>query len=213
MPPDEKDIQKYVLNTQRGSTQGVARRDALHRHRCSEAVSPTNMGHISLCSDAGASSVRVSRSPVWPCARLPFSPELSYLPPLTLTRHIGRSSSTQATNFPPLCLVAITSRVTRLEGSLSVRAPSRHAHVHPHQRSFAADWALRHLSRTIAASALVAAWHRSVRLGVDEADNARCLATDGRFGSLQPARSKMRVGERYHGCGRRSDRCGSASVG
>ena len=65
MPPDEKDIQKYVLNTQRGSTQGVARRDALHRHRCSEAVSPTNMGHISLCSDAGASfSVRVSRSPV-----------------------------------------------------------------------------------------------------------------------------------------------------
>ena len=53
MPPDEKDIQKYVLNTQRGSTQGVARRDALHRHRCSEAVSPTNMGHISLCSDGG----------------------------------------------------------------------------------------------------------------------------------------------------------------
>lgn len=71
--------------------------------------------------------------------------------------------------------------------------------MHPHQRSFAADWALRHLSRTIAASALVAAWHRSVRLGVDEADNARCLATDGRFGSLQPARIKMRVGERYHG--------------
>ena len=50
---------------------------------------------------------------------------------------------------------------------------SRHVHAHPHLHMATADWALLHLGRAIAARALVAAWHRNVRLGVSEADDAR----------------------------------------
>ena len=97
----------------------------------------------------------------------------------------------------PGTYVAVTSLTLRM---WAVRRPptsanSRYPHVHPHVRRVAADWALLHLGRAIAASALVAAWHRGVRLGVDEADNARHLATDGRLGNLWTAGVKLRVGE------------------
>ena len=80
---------------------------------------------------------------------------------------------------------------------------SRYPHVHPHQRRNAADWALLHQGRAITASALVAAWHRDVRLRVTEADDARRLATNGRLGYLWTAGVKLRVSERRHGGGRR----------
>eukprot|EP00964_Phaeocystis_antarctica_P009677 scaffold5275_cov60-Phaeocystis_antarctica.AAC.1 len=69
--------------------------------------------------------------------------------------------------------------------------------------SISADWALLHSGRAMTTSALVTAWYRDVRLGVGEADGARRLATDGRFGSLRTAGVKLRVGERRHGDGRR----------
>ena len=43
--------------------------------------------------------------------------------------------------------------------------------MHPHLHRSAADWALPHLGRAVAARALVAAWHREVRLGVGKADD------------------------------------------
>ena len=43
----------------------------------------------------------------------------------------------------------------------------------------ATDQTVTHLGRAIAASALVAAWDGGVRLGVDKADDARRLTTDG----------------------------------
>eukprot|EP00964_Phaeocystis_antarctica_P147724 scaffold114398_cov67-Phaeocystis_antarctica.AAC.3 len=84
--------------------------------------------------------------------------------------------------------------------------------------------AILHLSRASAASALVAARSREVRLGVGKADNARRLATDGRLGSLRPAGAELSVGERRHGGAqrrrpvqrhrsRRGHECGIASVG
>eukprot|EP00964_Phaeocystis_antarctica_P023496 scaffold13134_cov69-Phaeocystis_antarctica.AAC.5 len=56
---------------------------------------------------------------------------------------------------------------------------SRDVYVHPRLHRSAADGALLHLGRAMVARALVAAWHRDVRLGVGEADDARRLATDG----------------------------------
>ena len=50
---------------------------------------------------------------------------------------------------------------------------SRHVNVHPHLHMATADRALLHLSRAIAARALVAAWHCDVRFGVGEAGDAR----------------------------------------
>ena len=56
---------------------------------------------------------------------------------------------------------------------------SRNSHLHPLSYRIAADRALTHLGRAIATRALVAAWHGNVRLGVDEADDARRLTTNG----------------------------------
>ena len=86
----------------------------------------------------------------------------------------------------------------------TVRLYSRHPHVHPFlKRRAAADWALIHLGRAIAARALVAAWDRGVRLGVDEADDARRLTTDSGLGNRSPAGVKLRGCERHHGQRRR----------
>ena len=81
----------------------------------------------------------------------------------------------------PGTYVAVTSLTLRM---WAVRRPltsanSCYPHVHPHVRRVAADWALLHLGRAIAASALVAAWYGGVRLRVDKADDARRLTTDG----------------------------------
>ena len=71
--------------------------------------------------------------------------------------------------------------------------------MHPLSYRIAADRALAHKGRAIAASALVAARDRGVRLGVDKANDARRLATDGGFGNRTPAGVKLRGGERHHG--------------
>ena len=78
---------------------------------------------------------------------------------------------------------------------ICARTESRDSDMHPLSCRVAADRALNHLGRAIAASTLVAAWDRGVRLGVDEADGARRLATDGRLGNLRTARVKLHVGE------------------
>ena len=75
--------------------------------------------------------------------------------------------------------------------------------MHPLSCRTAADWALAHLGGAIAASALVAARDRGVRLGVDEADDARRLTTDGGLGNRSPAGVKLGSGERHHGQRRR----------
>eukprot|EP00964_Phaeocystis_antarctica_P089692 scaffold57280_cov61-Phaeocystis_antarctica.AAC.2 len=101
------------------------------------------------------------------------------------------------------CHTSCAARVLRATSCATHRAwssfidatNSRYPHVHPHLRRVAADWALLHLGRAITACALVAAWHRGVRLGVDEADGARRLATDGRLGNLRTAGVELRVGE------------------
>ena len=76
---------------------------------------------------------------------------------------------------------------------------SRHSYVYPFPHWTAANRAILHPGRAVAASALVAAWHREVRLGVGEANDARRLASDGRLGRLRPASTELRVGERRHG--------------
>ena len=67
--------------------------------------------------------------------------------------------------------------------------------MHPHHHRTTADWTLLHQGRASAARALVAAWHRDVRLEVGEADDARGLATDGGLGSLQSAGTELSVSE------------------
>ena len=52
-------------------------------------------------------------------------------------------------------------------------ALSRHPYLHPHLHRTATDRTILHQGRAIAARALVTAWHRDLRLGVGEADNAR----------------------------------------
>ena len=59
--------------------------------------------------------------------------------------------------------------------------------------------ALIQFGRAITARALVAAWDRNVRFGVDEADDARRLTTDGGLGNRSPAGVKLRGCERHHG--------------
>ena len=86
------------------------------------------------------------------------------------------------TSFLPLALLAPL-----------LSSNSRHSYVYPRRHRSATDGALLHLGGTITASALVTAWSREVRLGVNEAGDARCLATDGRLGSLRPASAKLRV--------------------
>eukprot|EP00964_Phaeocystis_antarctica_P129270 scaffold93114_cov64-Phaeocystis_antarctica.AAC.4 len=81
-------------------------------------------------------------------------------------------------------------------------ALSRYPYLHPHLHRAATDWAILHQGRAIAARALVTAWHRDLRLGVGEADDARRLATDGGLGSLRSAGVEPRIGERRHGGGR-----------
>ena len=56
------------------------------------------------------------------------------------------------------------------------------------------SWPRNHRTRTG-----VAAWDRNVRLGVDEADDARRLTTDGGLGNHSPAGVKLRGCERHHG--------------
>ena len=95
--------------------------------------------------------------------------------------------------------LAPTGRLT-----LPVRVASRYPYVHPFlKRRTAADRALIHQGRAIGASALVAAWDRGVRLGVDKANDARRLTTDGGLGNRSPAGVKLRGGERHHGQRRR----------
>ena len=76
-------------------------------------------------------------------------------------------------------------------------------HVQPAHATRAADRALVQFGRAIAASALVAAWDRGVRLGVDEANDAGRLTTDGGLGNRPPAGVKLCGGERHHGQRRR----------
>ena len=94
-------------------------------------------------------------------------------------------------------------RWLRLTSSAVEFGISRHVYVHPRLHKSAANGALLHQGRAMAARALVAARHRDVRLGVSEADNARRLATNGRLRNLRPAGTELRVGERRHGGGRR----------
>jgi hypothetical protein len=79
------------------------------------------------------------------------------------------------------------------------RPGSRHSDMEPLSHRIATDRALIHLGRALAASALVAAWDRGVRLGVDEADDARCLPADGGLGNHWPAGVKLCGGKRHHG--------------
>ena len=64
--------------------------------------------------------------------------------------------------------------------------------MHPLSCRVAADRALNHLGRAIAASALVTARNCNVRLGVDKADDAGRLTTDGGLGNRSPAGVKLR---------------------
>jgi hypothetical protein len=70
--------------------------------------------------------------------------------------------------------------------------------MEPLSHRIATDRALIHLGRALAASALVAAWDRGVRLGVDEADDARGLTADGGLGNQWPTGVKLRGGQRHH---------------
>ena len=76
---------------------------------------------------------------------------------------------------------------------------SSNSYVQPFLAARATHRALIQLGRAITASALVAAWDRGVRLGVDEANDARRLTTDGGLGNRSPAGVKLRGGERHHG--------------
>ena len=104
---------------------------------------------------------------------------------------------------PLSCRIATNRALTLTAAWLCVSAAkrddSRHVHVQPAYATRAADRALTHQGRAIAASALVAAWDRGVRLGVDEADDARRLTTDGGLGNRSPAGVKLRGCERHHG--------------